>query len=124
MSYGAVRHSTYISFILFRVAFSKASHTSSPDMTLFVLLERSTVTHSRCELERLRLFCSVLALKGVPLRADSRARREGEEKEGVKGGEGEESTPKPVPAGPQRQVPLLFKLPRLFKGRWSDENNT
>lgn len=55
---------------------------------------------------------------------DSKAKREGEKKEGVKGGEGKESTPKLVLAGPHREVPLLFKFPSLSTGRWSEKTNT
>lgn len=47
--------------------------------------------------------------------------REEKKKDEVEGREGEESTPKPVAAGSYREVPLLFKLPSLSSGRWTDK---
>lgn len=50
-------------------------------------------------------------LEGCASARRQQARTEGEKKESVKGGEGEEYTPKLVSAGPRREVPLLSKLP-------------
>lgn len=51
------------------------------------------------------------AIKGVPLRGDSKARREGGGKKvGVEEGEREESTPKLVAAGFHRELPLGYFL--------------
>lgn len=60
-------------------------------------------------------LCFIFLLFGLEGCASARrqhSKKGGRKKKGggVKGGEGEESTPKLVPAGPQREVPLLFKV--------------
>lgn len=42
---------------------------------------------------------------------------------GVEGGKREESTPKLVAAGVDRELPLLFILHNPHQGRWTDKRN-